>query len=113
MKLLLAALVVLWGVPTLRQESVEPCYAVHGRLSYYNGTPSTRMWIVGTHRMLGLPSEDSQLPANVKALLKGFGDNIFGDYVVCPLQKYRKGEMQMVYVKSATHLLNRRVDPSD
>src|ERR1035438_7832407 len=66
---------------------VGPCYAVRGRLSYYNGTPSTRIWIVGTHRILGVPSEDSDLPSNVRPLLKGFGDQIFADFVVCPLSK--------------------------
>jgi hypothetical protein len=26
---------------------------VHGRLMYYNGTPSFRVWVVGTNRLLG------------------------------------------------------------
>lgn len=94
------------------QEPVAPCYKVRGRLSYYNGTPSTRIWIVGTHRMLSLPGEDRDLPANVKALLKDFDDNIFGDFVVCPLKKYQKGHMQAVFVKSASHLVDRREKPN-
>lgn len=87
---------------------VGPCYQVRGRLSYYNGTPSTRIWIVGTHRMLSVPSEDSELPPNVKSLLKGFDDNIFADFTVCPLTKERRGEMRDVFVKSAIHVVDRR-----
>ncbi|MGA8012234.1 MAG: hypothetical protein WB949_07400 [Candidatus Acidiferrales bacterium] len=59
--------------------------------------------------MLGLPSEDSELPPNVKALLHGFEDDIFGDFVVCPLTKERAGEMRMVRVKSASKLVHRIV----
>jgi len=86
---------------------VGPCYHVKGRLSYYNGAPSTRIWIVGTHRMLGIPSEDSELPADVKALLKSFDDEIFADFLVCPLTKERPGTMRMVLVKSASHVVDR------
>ncbi len=103
------ALVLLVShVCAFAQKPVGPCYKVHGRLSYYNGTPSTRIWIVGTDRMLSLPGEDQDLPANVKALLKDFNDNIFGDFVDCPLRKYRKGHMQAVFVKSASNLVDRR-----
>ena len=94
------------------QEPVAPCYIIHGRLSYYNGTPSTRIWIVGTNRMLSLPREDQDLPANVKALLKDFDDNIFGDFEVCPLRRYQRGHMQAVFVKSASHILDRRQKPN-
>ena len=100
--------ILLIGIPCWASANfVGPCYKVRGRLSYYNGAPSTRIWIVGTHRMLGIPSEDSELPASVKALLKGFDDQIFADFVVCPLQKERPGTMRMVFVKSASHVVNR------
>src|ERR1043165_8202874 len=66
---------------------VGPCYKVRGRLSYYNGAPSTRIWVVGTHRILGVPSEDSELPPNVKSLLNSFDDQIFADFTVCPLTR--------------------------
>ncbi len=57
--------------------------------------------------MLGIPSEDSELPLNVKALLKGFNDQIFSDFIVCPLQEERPGTMRMVFVQSATHVIDR------
>src|ERR1700690_1701521 len=100
--------VLLLGLPSGASEKTAiPCYKVRGRLSYYNGAPSTRIWIVGTHRMLGIPSEDQELPANVKPLLKSFDDEIFADFVVCPLTKERAGEMTMVSVKSASHVVDR------
>ncbi len=110
MRRVLFLVLVLVGLHAraMAQDAVAPCYKVHGRLSYYNGTPSTRIWIVGTRRMLSLPGEDRELPANVKALLKDFDDNIFGDFIVCPLREYQKGHMQAVFVKSASHLVDRR-----
>ena len=91
------------------EKPVAPCYEVHGRLSYWNGAPSTRIWIIGTHRLLGLHDEDSYLPANVTKLLKGdFDDEVFGTFVVCPITKAKAGEMQMVYVKSASRLTYHR-----
>ena len=107
-------LALLVTIPCLASDKfVGPCYAVGGRLSYYNGTPSTRIWIVGTHRMLGIPSEEQELPANVRRLLKGFDDQIFADFVVCPLTREHSGEMRMVVVKSATHVVNRPEPSTD
>jgi hypothetical protein len=89
---------------------VGACYCVRGRLSYWNGTPSTRIWVIGTHHVLGLPSEDADLPTNVKEHLHTFGDEITADYEVCPLSKDRKGEMQMVCIQSAINVHYRHVE---
>src|SRR5579859_5194772 len=79
---------------------VGECFKIRGRLNYWNGTPSTRIWIVGTHRMLGLPCEDFGLPENVRAHFSDFDDEVTGMFEVCPVSKYRKGTMQMVCVES-------------
>jgi len=89
---------------------VGACFKVRGRLSYWNTTPSTHIWFIGTHHVLGLPSEDTELPANVKEHLSGFGDEITADYEVCPLTKDRKGEMQMVCVQSASNVRYHHVE---
>ena len=104
-----ALLFVLLLLPTLTSaKTAEACYQVRGRLSYWNGAPSTRIWVVGTHRLLGVRDEDAELPANVNKLLTGhFGDEVYGDYLVCPFTLYRAGQMQIVQVKSATHLVYR------
>jgi len=31
-----------------------PCFKVRGRMSFFNGNPSARIWPVGTKRMLGI-----------------------------------------------------------
>ncbi len=59
--------------------------------------------------MLGLPGEDAELPANVRSHLHTFGDEVYGDFKVCPLTKERKGQMQMVCVQSASKLRFRHV----
>jgi hypothetical protein len=101
-------LALMAGTPYwVMAKSSGPCYKVRGRLSYYNGTPSTRIWIVGTHRMLGIPSEDAELPANVRPLLTNFGDQIFADFVLCPITKKSPGTMRMVLVNSANHIVSR------
>lgn len=103
-----AILVLLVVTPGWASDKfVGPSHEVRGRLSYYNGTPSTRIWIVGTHRMLGVPSEDQNLPPNVKGLLRSFDDQIFADFTACPLTKERPETMRMVFVKLASHVVHR------
>jgi hypothetical protein len=91
---------------------VGRCRTVHGRLSVWNGTPSLRIWIVGTRRILGVSEwrmaemERDLLPANVWA---AFGDDppgrqLFGDFLVCPFARERPRRMQMVCVARATRL---------
>jgi hypothetical protein len=78
----------------------------HGRLSLWNGTPSIRIWIVGTHRILGVGGNGDKyfLP---KALLDmmAWGKDIYGDFYVTPLTKYKKGAMQMVRIDDARNLV--------
>jgi len=88
---------------------VGPSFKVHGRLSAWNGTPTLRIWIVGTKRILGIHGEDSDspsLPDNLTRLPGTFFDNpVYGDFEVCPLTKYRPGVMQIVCIKSASNLV--------
>ena len=93
------------------------CYWTHGRLSAYNGTPSYRLWKIGTHRLLGiysgpdaekrnpLDSEDPEFPANVKRAFKSASTQIFGDFEVCPLEPERPGWMQSACIESAKNLV--------
>lgn len=84
---------------------VAACFSVHGRLSIWNGTPSLRMSRIGTNRILGVRTETA--PANVSKLwgTDPFRTEIYGDFEVCPFTKSKPGEMQMVCVESASHLL--------
>lgn len=92
---------------------VGPCRTVHGRLFFANGTPSKRIWVVGTRRILGVSERPSSggeglegLPANLRAALAGhpFGIRLYGDFEVCPFTRQRPGWMQFVCVARATRL---------
>jgi|WetSurMetagenome_2_1015567.scaffolds.fasta_scaffold31740_4 hypothetical protein len=86
------------------QEPVEgPFFKVHGRLSNWNGNPTQRIWIIGTHRMLGI-REGSQLPDNLLKLLGDFDTEVYGDFVLCPLTRHRARQMQIVCVEHASNL---------
>lgn len=93
-----------------------PCYWVHGRISVYNGSPSTRIWPVGTHRLLGVvnpgePGEDvGQLDALPQSLQRrwiakqGFPPPAWGDFYVCPVSPERAGWMRFVILKRARRI---------
>ena len=83
---------------------VGECFPVHGRLSFWNGTPSLRLWNIRTNRILGVRTETA--PENVMSLWgpDRFEKDIFGDFEVCPFTKEKPGHMQMVCIESASHL---------
>jgi hypothetical protein len=82
---------------------VGPSFVVHGRLKSWNGTPSLRISVLGTKRILGVHG-DSPIPHNLESFVKTFETQVIGDFVVCPLTKSRPGWMQIVCIKSATNL---------
>lgn len=77
------------------------CFVVRGRLSAYNGTPTFRIWPIGTHRLLGIvPSEDPRsLPAELRGVA-GFDHDVFGTFTVCPFTQRRPGVMQFGCVEA-------------
>lgn len=89
----------------------QDCRTVHGRMSQTNGTPSVRIWVIGTKRVLGVSQQDDtfdQLPANIHRLWKRADDkrghSVFGDFRVCAESPNRPGRMQDVRVISGTNL---------
>lgn len=94
-----------------------PCRWIHGRMTYGNGTPATRIWPAGTHRMLGVVSRQHpvpddrfspDLPSNAARMLTPTNDTIWGDFFVCPITAEQAGWMRMVTVESAKRLLASR-----
>jgi hypothetical protein len=93
---------------------VGQCFNVHGRLSVYNGTPSIRLWPLGTKRLLGVidPADVSNapgptiLPLDIKNKLD-WDKNVFGDFLVCPLTRQQPGRMQTVCIESGKNLIIR------
>lgn len=80
---------------------------VHGRLTYYNGNPSSRIWIVGTKRLLGVRESSDEVAYMPKELqdLMSWDREIFADFVVEPLTPYKLGVMQMVRAVSASKII--------
>lgn len=123
-----ALLISLWGqdvarpasgrkIPCKTVENAAACYWAHGRLSVYNGTPSFRLWKIGTHRIMGiysgpegekrdaLDNEHPELPANVGRALKPFQNVVFADFEICPLEPEVAGNMQAVCIESAKNIV--------
>lgn len=127
--LLTVAIVLVTGQATAETtcmnspKLVDQCHVTHGRLSVANGTPSLRIWKVGTKRMLGVQTPDGEedgpnlLPKAVEDRLhpvRGlWGFRVYGDYLVCPLTKERTGWMQMVCIESATRLVTEDLAPDE
>ena len=90
-------------------EIVGPCFELRGRLSFWNGAPSARIWRVGSNRMLGVHND--VLPAELAS--KGFDTEMWGTFAVCPLTQQVHGHMQIVCIESWRDLtLRQRRDDS-
>jgi hypothetical protein len=89
---------------------VGQCFMIHGRIRVVNGA-GTVIWRIGTDRLLEVEDEEL-VPDNFrKAMYEKtrdvYGRDMFGDFEVCALTKSKEGEMQMVCVESAGHLVVR------
>jgi hypothetical protein len=88
----------------------DSCFSVRGRLAIGNGTPSCRIWIVGTKRILGIEEkstpqdEESPMMPDTLRNLVGFDRYVFGDFTVYPVTKALPGRMQIVRVTKASNL---------
>jgi uncharacterized protein involved in response to NO len=90
------------------------CQVVHGQMFLTNGTPSVRIAVIGTRRILGVTQQDQtmdQLPVPSTLLQRLMNPKanedlaIYSDFNVCAVTKSVPGVMQMVTVKSASHLV--------
>jgi len=87
-----------------------PCFKVHGRLQLYNGTPSIRIWHIGTNRLLGVTdgeggnNENPGLPPPLDSGLD-WNTAYVGDYTVCPRGPDKPGTMRTVCVQAVAHLV--------
>jgi hypothetical protein len=94
----------------LHPQVVGACFPVHGRLSLYNGTPSVRLWKIGTNRMLGVSqgrfalSGYQNLPETLEQKLS-WENELYGDFVVCPFTPAKPGVMQLICIDSGAHLV--------
>ncbi len=80
---------------------VGECFSFHGRAQFANGNPSFRIWRIGTKSYVAIPDDRcSALPENLSKLMQKSGDMVYGDFSVCPLSKFKKGNLQFVCVQS-------------
>jgi hypothetical protein len=95
---------------------VGPCRIVHGRMDLWNGSPTARIWVARTHRVLGVGPSDGgleALPEAVRRIWTGrdseadWKTSIVGDFKVCPLNGARPGHMQSVRLVDARGLTAR------
>ena len=110
--LLATSLAYAIGRPAEAKGRTWPCSWVHGRMTAGNGTPSTRIWPVGTHRMLGVvnpnqPDDEwGKMPNRVRSFLTPEDDfSVWGDFYVCPVAPERAGWMRFVVVRDARRLV--------
>jgi hypothetical protein len=98
-----------------RSDLIGKCFTVRGRLSVYNGTPSIRLWRIGSKRLLGVldPTDISgepgvsTIPASIKEQLN-WDTEIFGDFLVCPITHSKPREMQTICIESGKKLIVRK-----
>jgi hypothetical protein len=122
------ALLLLAGLAALPAAAAEPgpcrgspalagaCFAVHGRLAVYNGSPAFRLHPAGSKRILGIVTpagtpleEPRDVPPEVRALFWKDADPapVDGDFEVCPLTRERPGHMRMVCIAAGRNLVAR------
>ncbi len=115
-RVLIAVLAVVVSAFSVNAQASSPvsCRVVRGQLFLTNGTPSVRIAVTGTRRILGVIQQDQTInqlpvsPALLKRLLNQKPNEdlaIYGDFNVCAITKSVPGVMQMVRVKSASGLV--------
>jgi hypothetical protein len=112
MRFLVVVALWLFGASTALAAQ-DGCRTVHGRMTLANGTPSVRIWVIGSQRVLGVVQQDesfNDLPANIRQLWAAHGDDamwssyLFGDFTVCPVTKSEPGHMQLVSLRDGKRL---------
>jgi len=86
---------------------------IHGRANYYGGDGQLRIWRIGTHHEYQ-PDESSWgavigwLEAGVKESDRpkhaspASAVHLFGDFLICPTEPFKKGSVQTARVKSVS-----------
>jgi len=89
------------------------CFKIRGRMSLSNGTPSVRIWPVGTNRILGVSEGRFYLEdyANVPGELVrqlSWETAMYADFTVCPFNDDEPGVMRLICVESAENISIRK-----
>jgi len=95
-----------WRTCRTDPDIVAACFIVRGRLSFWNGTPSARIWRIGTRRMIGV--HDDVLPGAID-LNMGWDVKAVGDFFLCPFTREKPGAMQFVCIESAKNVKYKKI----
>ena len=83
------------------------CFGIHGRFTVYTRDRNMVLWPVGTHRLLRVQS-GFEIPCKLLddcSNIQTLSDYVvFGDFVVCPLEKNTPGAMRSVSIKTARNM---------
>lgn len=92
----------------------DACFTIHGRAHLYGGDGQLRIWHVGTHH--DYEPDDSSRARVEQWLMAGVKEpeksrlaspaswvNLFADFVICPVEPFKKGSVQKAKVVSAEH----------
>ena len=89
---------------------VASCFNIHGRLALHNGTPSVRIWRIGTQRILSVVHPENEImPSRLRHWLS-WDRTLYADFEVCPFAKERAGWMQDVCIESASNIVVEEYD---
>lgn len=80
---------------------VGKAFTFRGRAGYRNGNvTSLKIWIIGTHRLLGVLS-DGCIPDNLAVILRNdLNAQVYGIFTVYPFTPHQDGVMQFVCIDS-------------
>lgn len=79
---------------------VGNCFKIRGRINEWNGSMTTRIWPVGTNRMLYVAGT---LPEKIQDRY-GFNVDVFANLEICRLEKDIPGHMRGVCIESAENI---------
>jgi hypothetical protein len=110
----IVVLICLAFFTALPMLAVEPCMTIHGRANFYGGDGQLRIWHIGTHHEY--EPDQSSWDRVIDWLLAGVKDSdkpnyaspasavyLFGDFLVCPIEPFKKGSVQEATIKSVSH----------
>src|SRR5687768_3864083 len=86
---------------------VGKCMTFYGPLAVYSGSPSLRIWPVGTKQLYGLRGtgadpETVALPEKLREILATNPREVNGKWEVCPLEAERANQLRSVCLESAS-----------
>jgi hypothetical protein len=94
---------------------MEPCQKIHGRALFYSADSQFRIWNIGTHHEFAPDYDGADQGASWDRIMNRLknGDKVagaanrnalFADFVVCPVEPFRKGYVQRAVVRGMSRV---------